>query len=333
MSRVDDDRDAARVAARLAEAKRNEESQKNKKAAENNAFSKLVQGQKKEAQVRQDHNLARSAIAQLLEAAETGNADAAKQADKGAQGTQQESAFKSKLGVKNQEGQVQQNNRAEGEHVGQARAEGEQSTNQTANSRQADQSSNTRGAQSRGADAKVSRERLEDRKEAGESSAGSQTAGASGARGEKGDLKTDTDKGGGQQQGGGKDGKDGAASANPGFRFNPALMAPVPVAKTKEASGSERLRKVANEVAQKIVDRVRIGTNAAGKMEFQIDLKSDVLSGLSVKVSARNGKISAVFQGSDKDVLKMIEEQGEALKAALGARGLSLEDFKIEARG
>lgn len=109
-------------------------------------------------------------------------------------------------------------------------------------------------------------------------------------------------------------------------------MAPVPVAQAKEASGSERLRKVANELAQKIVERVRLGTNAAGKMEFQIDLKSNVLSGLSVRVSAKNGKISAVFQGSDKDVLKMIEEQGDALKTALGLRGLSLEDFKIEDR-
>jgi hypothetical protein len=119
----------------------------------------------------------------------------------------------------------------------------------------------------------------------------------------------------------------------PGFRFNPALQAPVPVAKTKEASGSERLRKVANELAQKIVEKVRIGTNAAGKTEFQIDLKGDVLAGLSVKVSAKNGKISAVFSGSNKDILKMIEEQGEALKAALGARGLTLEDFKTEDRG
>jgi acylphosphatase len=51
-----------------------------------------------------------------------------------------------------------------------------------------------------------------------------------------------------------------------------------------------------------------------------------------VKVSANNGKISAVFQGSDKDVLKMIEEHEGALKEALRARGLSLEDFKIEAR-
>lgn len=333
MSRVEDDRDAARMAAKLAEAKRTEEAQKNKKAAENNAFSKLMQGQKKEAAHTQEANLARSAIAQLLESAEAQHAGEAKQLDKGAQGAQQESAFKGKLGAKQQDSNVQQNRRNEGQQVQSGRSDAQQSTAQTANSRQADQSGNTKAAQSRGADAKVSAERLEERKEASDASSSNATQGASGARGEKGDIKTDADKGGGQQ-GGGDKGKDGnAAAANPGFRFNPALMQPVPVSKTKEASGSERLRKVANEVAQKIVDKVRIGTNAAGKTEFQIDLKSDVLSGLSVKVSAHNGKISAVFQGSDKDVLKMIEEQGEALKAALGARGLSLEDFKIEARG
>lgn len=333
MSRVDDDRDAARVAARLAEAKRTEEGQKSKKAAENNAFSKLVQGQKKEAQVKQEGNLARSAIAQLLEAAEAGHADEAKHLEQGAQGTQQESAFRSKLGTKGQEQKVQQNTRSDGKQTEQVKEQGGQELSQTANSRQADQSGNARAAQGRGGDAKVSRERLEERKEAGESK-GSATAGAGGAsaKGEKGDLKADADKGGGQQGGGGKDKDGGAAAANPGFRFNPALMAPMSVAKAKEASGSERLRKVANELAQKIVENVRIGTNAMGKTEFQIDLKGDVLSGLSVKVSAKNGKISAVFSGSNKDVLKMIEEQGEALKAALGARGLTLEDFKTESR-
>jgi hypothetical protein len=332
MSRVDDDRDAARVAARLAETKRNEEASKNKKANENNAFSKLVQGQKKEAHVAQESNLARSAIAQLLEAAESGHADEAKHLEKGAQGTQQESAFKSKLGAKGQDEKIQKNTRSDGEHSQETRLKGDQGTEQATSSRQADQTGQSRSTQGRSGDAKVSRERLGDRKESGESSGAAKSGGPGGARGEKGDIKTDADKGG-QQQGGSKDGKDSAASANPGFRFNPALMAPVPVSKTKEASGSERLRKVANEVAQKIVEKVRIGTNAMGKTEFQIDLRSDVLSGLSVKISANNGKISAVFQGSDKDVLKMIEEQGDALKAALGARGLSLEDFKIEARG
>ncbi|MFT3707175.1 MAG: flagellar hook-length control protein FliK [Archangium sp.] len=333
MSRVEEDRDAARLAAKLAETRRTEEAQKKKKADENNNFSKLMQGAKKEAQVKQEGNLARSAIAQLLESAEAQHAGEAKQTEKGAQTAQEQSAFKGKLGAKQQDANVQQNKRSEGQQVQSGRSDAQQSTAQTANSRQADQSANTKGAQSRGADAKVNSERLEDRKEASDANSSNATQGAGGARGEKGDIKADADKGGGQQ-GGGDKGKDGgAAAANPGFRFNPALMAPVSIAKTKEASGSERLRKVANEVAQKIVDKVRIGTNAMGKTEFQIDLRSDVLSGLSVKVSAHNGKISAVFQGSDKDVLKMIEEQGEALKAALGARGLSLEDFKIESRG
>lgn len=335
MSRVDDDRDAARVAARLAEAKRNEQAQKTKKAAENNAFSKLVQGQKKDAQVHQEQNLAKSAIAQLLEAAEAGHADEAKHLEQGAQGAQQESAFRSKLGSKGQEQKALHNTRSEGQQQAQVKEQGDQGAAQTSSSRQADQSGNAKAAQGRSSDAKVSRERLDDRKEAGEasSSAGASAAGVGGARGEKGELKTDSDKGGGQQ-GGGKDDKGGgAAAANPGFRFNPALMQPVPVAKAKEASGSERLRKVANELAQKIVERVRVGTNAQGKIEFQVDLKGDVLSGLSVKISAKNGKISAVFSGSDKDVLKLIEEQGEALKQALGSRGLTLEDFKTEARG
>lgn len=331
MSRVDDDRDAARVAARLAEAKRNDESQKNKKAAEGNAFSKLVAGQKKEAQVRQEQNVGRSAIAQLLEAAEAHSADEAKHlSEHGTEHTQQESAFKSKLGTQGREQRLNQNTRTTGEQGQQVKEQSQQGTAQTANARQSDQAGSAKGAEGRRADSKVSSEKLDERKEASESSSSSQGGSVGGASREKGDIKADADKGGGQQ--GQKDGKDGASAANPSFRFNPALMAPVSVAKTKEASGSDRLRKVANELAQKIVERVRIGTNAAGKMEFQIDLKSDVLSGLSLKISAHNGKIKAVFQGSDKEVLKMIEEQGEALKAALGARGLTLEDMKIEAR-
>jgi acylphosphatase len=51
-----------------------------------------------------------------------------------------------------------------------------------------------------------------------------------------------------------------------------------------------------------------------------------------VKVSSHNGKIRAVFQGSDRDVMKLIEEQKESLTKALASRGLTLEDFKIEGR-
>lgn len=328
MSRVDD-REAERTAARLQEAKRQEDAQKTKKFNENSAFKKLVGSQQQQAQAnqaqrqqatQQESGLAKSAIAELL-----GHADAEKM---GESNRQEASTFKSRLGESQTGERVQTGARQESEVAGHVQEQSSQSTAQSNEASKSDKSGSARSSEAHKSDRAAATERAEERSEA---SSTSSNAGAAGARGEKGDIKADADKGGGGQQGS-KDGKDGAPMANPSFRFNPALMAPVSVAKTKEASGSERLRKVANELAQKIVERVRIGTNAAGKMEFQVDLKSDVLSGLSLKISAHNGKIKAVFQGSDKDVLKMIEEQGEALKQALGARGLTLEDLKIEAR-
>jgi hypothetical protein len=330
MSRVEDDREAARLAAKLAEAKRAEEAHKNNKAQENSAFSRLVGKQKEQAQVSQQDNLARSAIAELLE-----NADASAMSEAAAQAAAQnqrgqESQFKSKLGSKAFEQKGKADGKAESSRAEQGRTADTQGQASTAQARSADGSNAAKSAEGRRGDAKVSRESIEERKESSDSAAAGRSAGASASKG-KGDLKTDADKGGGGQQGGGKDQKDGAAMG-PGFRYNPALMAPVPVAAKKEATGSERLRKVANELAQKIVERVRVGTNAAGKVEFQVDLRGDVLKGLSMKISAHNGKISAVFQGSDKDVLKLIEEHEDALKEALTARGLKLEDFKIEAK-
>jgi hypothetical protein len=328
MSRVEDDREAARLAAKLAEARRQEEAHKNKKAQETSAFSRLVGKRQEEAKTVQQDNLARSAIAELIESAEAAAMaeQAAQQAAQGQRG--QESQFKARLGMKAFEQKGRADGKAESARAEQGRVSDHLDQAMAGHSRAADSSSSSRAAEGRRTDSKVSQERIEERKEASESASAGR---AGGARAEKGDLKADADKGGGGQNGGGKDQKDGAGAA-PGFRFNPALMAPVPVAKQKEATGSDRLRKVANELAQKIVERVRVGTNAAGKVEFQVDLRSDVLAGLSVKVSANNGKISAVFQGSDKDVLKMIEEHEGALKEALKARGLSLEDFKIEAR-
>jgi flagellar hook-length control protein FliK len=103
------------------------------------------------------------------------------------------------------------------------------------------------------------------------------------------------------------------------------------VAKPRETSPSDRLRALAAELAQRIVERVRVGTNAAGKAEFQIDLRSDVLAGLSIKISGSAGRIRATFQTRDKEVKKLLETNAETLKKALTARGLTLEEMKIEA--
>lgn len=330
MSRVDDDRQAARAAERQMEARRNEELQKNKKTNEQTTFKKLVGQQQTQANVQQraaaekDADLGKSVIASLLEGSE------AKQADETKGKKETHNAFTSKLKTRNAGDNISQTTRHEGEHQQKVGEGSQQLDQQGSKLAQTDKGNTARALDERKADAKVGREVLSEKSDSSELNAAG-AAGAGGARGEKGDLKADADKGGGGQGGSGqKDQKEPAMQ--PGFRFNPALMAPVPVAKQKDVSGSERLRKVANELAQKIVERVRVGTNAAGKVEFQIDLRSDVLKGLSVKVSSHNGKIRATFSGSDKDVLKLIEEQKEALTNALSSRGLSLEDFKVEAR-
>ncbi|MCL2012567.1 MAG: hypothetical protein FWG75_07270 [Cystobacterineae bacterium] len=111
---------------------------------------------------------------------------------------------------------------------------------------------------------------------------------------------------------------------------NPALMEPAPLVRPKPTGDSERLRRIASEIAQKIVERVRVGTNKAGNAEFQIDFRSDVLSGLSMRVSSSGGKISVVFSGSDKNALKVVEEQSDALHTALDVRGLTLTHLKFE---
>lgn len=328
MSRIEDDRDDALAAARVAEARRTAEAKNAKKAGENQAFSKLVNAGKQQQTQAQQQSAAKSAIEQLLEAAESGDVDRAGTEQRGADDRVKQGAFQNRLGQASTGERASSSSRKEGSSVEARHSAEDHLGSLAAEGRGADKGDGARRTEGRRGDAKSTSATLDDRKSSSDAEAASR--GGISAKGGKGALKADADKGGGQQ-GGNKDSKDGAP-VNPNFRFNPALMAPVPVAKAKEASGSERLRKVANELAQKIVERVRVGTNAMGRIEFQVDLRNDVLSGLTVKISAHNGKIKAVFQGRDSEVLKMIEEHGEALKGALTARGLTLEEFKTEAR-
>jgi flagellar hook-length control protein FliK len=304
MSRVEDDRQAQRAAERLVQEKRLQESKSKQVKEGETAFSKLFQEQK-----------------------------AAQTQPKTPQGQQQQGLGKSVLSRLTQDAKAEQRQAAQGERkqLSEGRQTDSAQTRMAAQGRQQDQGVQQTRVESRLADAKTTDEALTERGDALTQSSENAAAGAQAGRGAKGSLKTDAD-GGGKGGGDGKDKKDGAPELAAGFRFNPALMAPVPVAQPKPTTGSERLRALANEIAQKIVERVRVGTNAMGNAEFQIDLRGDVLSGLSIKLTAKNGKIQAVFSGKDREVLKMLEEQREGLKSALAGRGLTLEDMRVEAK-
>lgn len=301
MSRVDDDREAARLAERLLQEKKLAEGQAKKRQEGASAFQRLMQqaqqpppspGPAPAEPQQQQGGLARAVLARA---------------------TQQGKTFGER---------VQQEQQPAMKELAQPQA---QAQGQAAEARGGSRASDARDA--RRTDEKRTSESREKDLGKAESSLG-QVSSERGAA-----IRADADAGGGKGSGGGKDKKEGGSeSIAPGFRFNPALMAPVPVAKPKDTAGSERLRALATEIAQKIVDRVRVGTNAAGNAEFQIDLRGDVLSGLSIKVSARNGTISATFSGSNREVLKQLEGASEGLRSALSGRGLRLEDVRFEAK-
>ncbi|WP_375760698.1 flagellar hook-length control protein FliK [Corallococcus exercitus] len=302
MSRVDDDRDAARLAERMIQERKLAEAKTQKRLQGDSVFSKLVQqGQAEQALPKQAQELKQPLGKQVLARLAQGQG---KTFDEKL--AQKETAF-AKPGESTQGAQQSQRN-AESQGL-------------------------SKGGEARKSEV-VEEKRSTDVRESDMTKAEGQ---ASRLSQEKGELKIDVNAGGGKGAGGGgaskeKDDKGGQMAAAAGFRFNPALMAPVPVAKPKDMAGSERLRAMANEIAQKIVERVRVGTNAAGNAEFQIDLRGDVLNGLSIKVSAKNGKISATFSGSDRDTLKLLEEQSDGLRSALGGRGLALENLRFEAK-
>jgi hypothetical protein len=306
MSRVEDDRQAQRAAERVVQEKRLQESKGKQLREGETAFSKVFQEQK----AQQTHPQAKTP-----------------------QGQQQQGLGKSVLARLTQDAKTEKRGeQAKGERtqLSEGRQADSAQTSLATQGRQRDQGVEHTRVESRLADAKTTDDALTERGDALTQSSENAAAGAQASRG-KGSLKTDAD-GGGKGGGDGKDKKDGAPEMAAGFRFNPALMAPVPVAKPKSTAGSERLRAIANEIAQKIVERVRVGTNAMGNAEFQIDLRGDVLSGLSIKLTAKNGKIHAVFSGKDREVLKMLEEQRDGLKSALAGRGLTLEEMRVEAK-
>lgn len=296
MSRVDDDAQDRRIQERMLLEKQRLEAKNKEKSVADSKFSKLV----------------------FKTGAEKAKAEEARQDATGRDVIERmKGGFGDKLRARG------------GEEAGQSgRASDTTDGAQVSAERAGDQEALGETLAGRHGDSRIGDERLQERKDAHDQDAAAHL----GARG-KDEARADSGGaggGGGGSQNSGKD--DGGAAAAAAFRFNPALMAPVAVAQPRTGMMSDKLRALAQEIAQKIVQNVRVGTNRAGEAEFQIDLKSSVLAGLQIKVSGRRGKITCVFSGKDSEVLKLIKQNADGLKQALQGRGLMLAELKIEER-
>ncbi len=134
-----------------------------------------------------------------------------------------------------------------------------------------------------------------------------------------------------EEKKGDQHGQEGGKPQDGSFKLPPAaLMAPPPVAQPKESSAAGRMRALAQEIIDKIVQRVRVGANAEGLPEFQIELRSSILAGLFIRVASNRGRIRAVFTSRDRAVLRALKGGAKALEEALSSRGIPVEELAFE---
>ncbi|MFC1610690.1 hypothetical protein ACFL6C_07020 [Myxococcota bacterium] len=133
----------------------------------------------------------------------------------------------------------------------------------------------------------------------------------------RGDKEGGKEMGSGQQQPGGL----GLAHAD---------GAPSPHATATQQAQTAQAGHIPPEVIQQIVERVLVGVNKEGLNEFHIEFKENVLAGSSLRLTAKDGKISAKFSTHDVNVKRLLKASEGPLARAFGHKGLTLERFEVE---
>ena len=87
--------------------------------------------------------------------------------------------------------------------------------------------------------------------------------------------------------------------------------------------------KHAVELPQQLQQLVREISVAAGKNQVQIEMNSNVLQGLNVRIERQNGALAIQFQTSSPEVTKLISNNLSALSQGLSDRGLNVADIRI----
>ncbi|MBT6177655.1 MAG: hypothetical protein HOI23_10450 [Deltaproteobacteria bacterium] len=89
---------------------------------------------------------------------------------------------------------------------------------------------------------------------------------------------------------------------------------------------------IPQNILQEIVNRVFVGASTEGLTQFHVEFKEEVLGGLRLEISAKDGKISAKFITSDKNIGRLLKASEGQLSRAFGHKGMSLERLDVETR-
>jgi hypothetical protein len=147
-------------------------------------------------------------------------------------------------------------------------------------------------------------------------------------KGQGGKSDGDGDGDGRQGSGSGQDKRDGQGQGQGQGAQVAALLGDAPASEVNTGSQPQ----IPQNILQEIVNRVFVGASTEGLTQFHVEFKEDILGGLRLEISAKDGKISAKFITSDKNIGRLLKASEGQLSRAFGHKGMSLERLDVETR-
>ena len=135
-------------------------------------------------------------------------------------------------------------------------------------------------------------------------------------------------KGDGGSGGGNQEKRDGQHQGDGQGVQTAAALKDAPAAQINAANQPQ----IPENILQEIVNRVFVGASTEGLTQFHIEFKEDILGGLRLEISAKDGKISAKFITSDKNIGRLLKASEGQLSRAFGYKGMSLDRLDVETR-
>jgi hypothetical protein len=80
---------------------------------------------------------------------------------------------------------------------------------------------------------------------------------------------------------------------------------------------------------QQVVREISTAVNAAGNHEVQIELNSNVLKGLHIRIEKQDSGVSIQFQSNSDQVSTLLSKNVDSLMQGLGDRGVTVSNINI----
>ena len=80
---------------------------------------------------------------------------------------------------------------------------------------------------------------------------------------------------------------------------------------------------------QQLVREISVVVDAAGKQQVHIDLNSNVLKGLHIRIERQDGAMAIQFQSASDEVASLLSRNVDALSQGLAERGVGVADIRV----